>query len=93
MAELSESLGLDLADTLTGYVELLANLFKGAGASIFNTEAQAQNLLFSGSKSAENLLKLFAQEGEGCSLGGLGSVLVGNEVAKMAVFFLTDRSF
>ena len=38
MAELTQSLGLDLTDTLTGDVELLAHLLKGAGAAILDTE-------------------------------------------------------
>ena len=45
MTELSERLGLDLTDTLTGDVELLADLLKGAASAVLKTEAQAQDLL------------------------------------------------
>ena len=40
MAQLSEGLGLDLADAFPGDVELLADLLQGAGAAVLNAEAQ-----------------------------------------------------
>ena len=44
MTQLAQRLGLDLADTLTGYVELLADLLEGAGMAVLDAEAQAQDL-------------------------------------------------
>ena len=43
MTQLAQRLGLDLADTLTGYVELLADLLEGAGMAVLDAEAQAQD--------------------------------------------------
>ena len=39
VSQLSERLSLDLADTLTGDLELLSNLFKGAGSAVYQTES------------------------------------------------------
>ena len=39
MAELAQSLCLNLADTLTGYVEFLAYFFKGTASAVLKTEA------------------------------------------------------
>ena len=60
VAQLAQGLGLDLADTLTGDVELLADLLQGAGAAVHDAEAQLQHLL-----------QLLAQQGEAGGLGGL----------------------
>ena len=45
VAELAQRLGFDLADTLTGDIELLADLLQRAGAAVLKAEAQAQDLL------------------------------------------------
>ena len=44
MTQLTQRLCLDLADTLTSYVEFLADLLEGAGMAVLDTEAQAQML-------------------------------------------------
>ena len=40
MAQFPQSLGLDLTDTLTGDVELLAHFLQSAGAAVLDTEAE-----------------------------------------------------
>ena len=50
MAELAQSLCLDLAYTLTGNVELLAHLFKGAASAVLKTEAEPEHLLLTHDK-------------------------------------------
>ena len=40
MAQLSEGLGLDLADALPGNVEFLAHFLQGAGAAVLDAEAE-----------------------------------------------------
>ncbi len=39
MTELAQRLGLDLADTLAGDMELAADLFEGAAAAVLEAEA------------------------------------------------------
>ena len=93
MAELAQGLGLDLADTLTGDIELLAHLFQGAGAAVHDAEAQLKNLLFPGGQGVQHLFQLLAQQGEAGGLGGLRGVLVGQEVAQLGVLLLADGGF
>ena len=44
MTELLERLGLDLADTLAGDLEDVADLFEGAGVAVLEPEAQLEHL-------------------------------------------------
>ena len=90
MAQLSEGLGLDLADAFPGDVELLADLLQGAGAAVLNAEAQLQHLLLPGGEGREDLYQLLLQQGEGGGLRRLAGVLIGDEVAQMAVLLLAD---
>ena len=46
MAQLPQSFGLDLADTLSSYIKFLADLFQGMGLSVGEAEAHPQDLLF-----------------------------------------------
>ena len=43
VAELAESLGLDLADPLAGDVELLAHFLQGAGPTVLQSEPELQH--------------------------------------------------
>ena len=43
MAELAQSLGLDLPDAFPGHVEFLSQLFQGAGLPVLQPEAQGQH--------------------------------------------------
>ena len=66
MAELPQGLGLDLADALTGDVELLAHLLQRAGASVLNAEAQLEGILSSNENSftAKTSLRTVEEEPE-----------------------------
>gem|GEM_PF-6825741 len=90
MAELAEGFGFDLADALAGDVELLAHLFQGAGAAVLDAEAQLEHLLLPGGEGREDLYQLLLQQGEGGGLRRLAGVLIGDEVAQMAVLLLAD---
>ena len=48
MTELAQRLGFDLADTLSGNVKFLADLFKSTGAAVIETEAELDNVLLTG---------------------------------------------
>ena len=47
VAQFPQGLGLDLADALTGDVELLAHLFQGAGSAVLQAEPKTEHLLLS----------------------------------------------
>ena len=69
MAQLAQRLGLDLADTLAGYVELLADLLEGAGTAVLDAEAQAQSTFSSRGVSVSSTLnELLLEQREGGSL-------------------------
>ena len=55
MAQLSQSLGLNLADALPGDIELLAHLFQSPGAAVFNAEAELEHLFLPGGQGGENV--------------------------------------
>ena len=55
MTQLAQRLGLDLADTLTGNVELLADLLEGAGMAVLDAEAQAQDLFLTRGQGLEHI--------------------------------------
>ena len=93
MAQLSQGLGLDLADTLAGHVELLAHFLQRPGAAILNTETQLQHLFLTGSQSGQHIHQLLLQQGEGRGLAGLTGALVGNEVAQVGILLLADGGF
>ena len=90
MTQLSEGLGLDLADALPGDVELLSHLFQGTGPSVLDAEAQLEHLLLPGGQGGEHIHQLLLQQGEGGGLGGLAGILVGDEVPQVAVLLLPD---
>ena len=50
VTKLSESLGFNLTDTLTGYIKLLADFFKGSASAVLKTETEFENLGFTGSE-------------------------------------------
>ena len=65
VAELTQSLCLNLSYTLTGDIELLTNLFKCTCASVIKTETELDDVCLTGSKGVELLLDdLFALLGE-----------------------------
>ena len=61
MTQLSQRLGLDLPDTLAGYVELLANFFERVIGIHIDSESHAQHLGFTSSKAREHTACCFLQ--------------------------------
>ena len=55
MTELSQSLRLDLADALTGHVELPSHLFEGPGLAVVKTVAEPQDPGFPGCQAGQDL--------------------------------------
>ena len=90
MPELAQRLCFDLADTLAGHLKFAAHLFQGAGAAVFKAEAQLQHHLLAGSEGREHVHELLLEQCERRGLRGRGRVVVGNEIAQMAVLFLAN---
>ena len=59
MAQLAQCLCLNLADTFTSYIELLADFLQSTGTSVLNTKAQTQHLFLTGCQGLEYLYQLF----------------------------------
>ena len=93
MAQFSQGLGFNLPNPFPSDVELFAHLFQGAGPAVLNAKAELQHFLLPGREGGEHIHQLFLQQGKGCGLGGLGSVLVRNKVAQMGILLLSDGGF
>ena len=92
MAKLSKRLCLYLSDTLASDIKLLSYLFKGARSAVLESETKFNYLLFSGSESVKYVAKLLTEQGIRCALGGRGRIHILDEVTKVAILLLTDRS-
>ena len=58
MAQLPQGLGLDLTDTLTGDVELLAHFLQRAGAAVLDAKAQLQHVFLTGRQGGQHVHQL-----------------------------------
>ena len=65
MAKLGHGPRLDLADPLTGQVEVLAHLFERARLATVETETQAEDLALPLVERREQATDLFGEEGDG----------------------------
>ena len=74
MTQLSEGLGLDLADALPGDVELLSHLFQGTGPSVLDAEAQRSTFSSRGVRvDSTSTSCSFSRVKEAASAGSLAS--------------------
>ena len=90
MLELTQGLGLDLADAFAGDAELLADFFKGMVGIHANAKAHTQHPLFARGQAGQDPGRGFAQVGLDGGINGQDGILVLDEVAQMAVFFIAD---
>lgn len=63
VTQFAQRLGLDLADTFTGYIKLFSYLFQGAAAAILQTEAQLEHLLLSRGEGGQHIAQLLLEQG------------------------------
>ena len=63
VSEFSESLCLDLSDTLSCDVEFLTYLFKSSGSSVVKSESELYNVLLTGSECMKLFFDNLAQNG------------------------------
>ena len=78
VTELSESLCLDLTDTLTGDVKLLAYFLKSSCATVVKSETELDDVLFSGGKGVKLALDDLTQNCRCRRIRRSGGLLVGN---------------
>ena len=62
MAELSECLCFDLADTLAGNVKALTYLLESTCLAVLETETELKDLSLTVCKGGEHLIELFLEE-------------------------------
>ena len=91
MAELAERLGFDLPDTLARYLELLTYFLKRSLSAVDKTESQYDHALLALGQCVEYFADRLLEHAVACLVSRRGSVLVGNEVAEVAVLLLADR--
>ena len=92
VAELAQGLGFDLADALARDVELLADLFERAGTAVLDAEAQLQDFSSRGVRVESTSTSCSCSRVNDAARSAR-SHLVGDEVAKVAVFLFADRRF
>ncbi len=90
MAELAQRLGFDLADAFAGHAEILAHFLERAGTPVYQAEAQPQHHFLPGGQRVEHAHQLLAQQRVRRGVGRGRRVVVGDEVAQVAVFLLAE---
>src|SRR5438094_1542209 len=91
MPQLAQRLRLDLPDALSRDVELAADLFERPRAAVLETEAQLQHATLAAGKPFQDRLDLLLEELVRRRVARRESLVIGDEVPEVAVFFLADR--
>ena len=91
MTQFSQRLRLDLADTLSCYIEFLADLFQRAGAAVIHTESETEHFLLSLCQRIQHLVKLLLQKCLGSRLSRYRNIVILDKVSQMAVLLLANR--
>ena len=88
VAELSERFCFDLSDALSGDVEHLSDFFESPHLAVLKSESELQHLLFPVRKSMQDFEKLFPEHRIRSRVRRRGGIVVGEEIAEMAVFLI-----
>src|SRR5579884_2440286 len=91
--QLAQRLGLDLADALARYREMLADLFQRMLAAVLQPEAHFDDLLLAGAERLQHLRGLLPQVEIDHRLRWRNHAPVDDEVAEVRLFFLAHRGF
>src|SRR3989442_9496691 len=91
VAQLAQHLRLDLTEPLSRHVELAADLLECAGAAILETEAQLQHAPLAAGEALQHALDLLLEQLVRRRVARRERLVIGDEVAEMAVLFLADR--
>ena len=90
MTQLAQCLGFDLADSLTGHIEDLANFLEGLHTSVIQAVAKPEHVALSGAKGRQHAFEILTQKIFGHVL--LGILDIGfDEVAEAGILFFADR--
>src|SRR4030095_17036167 len=93
MTQFPERLRLDLPDAFAGYCEMLTDFFERVLASVRSqTKPHLDDFFFTRRARLQDFLCALAQVYVDHSFGWILNRLVLNEIAKMRIFFLADRS-
>src|ERR1700759_1253184 len=93
MLQLPQRLGLDLADTLSGHRELLADFFQGVVGVHADAEAHAEYAFFAGGERGQHAGGGFREVALDRGVDWQDRVLVLDEIAEMRVFLITNGGF
>src|SRR2546423_8425445 len=91
MAQLSEGLGFDLADALTGYGEALAHFLESMLTAVIETKTHADDSFLARGERLEHGGHLFLQVDINGGLGWGHYALVFNQVAEMSFVITNGR--
>src|SRR5437588_12453087 len=91
MTQLTQSLRLDLTNTLTRYMELLANLLESAAAAIIQTKAQLQHLALAFGQAVKHILHLLLKQLVAGRISRSERCVILNEITQVAIIFLANR--
>ena len=90
MAKLSKGLCLDLANTFSGNIKLLANLFQCSCTAVIQSETKSKHFLLSFGKGSQNFYQLLLKKSESCCICRNRHIIILNKITQMTVLFLTD---
>ena len=93
MTEFAQCFGLDLTDPLSCDIELTSDLFQCSGASVIQTETELEYLLLTLCQCIKHLIELLSEERKCCCICRYRHIVILDKVAKMGIFFFTDRCF
>ena len=93
MPEFAQGFCLDLPDPLPGHVEFFSDLLKSPGTSVIQAEPEPQHFFLPWREGDKHIEQLFLEKRECCGFRRRRDILVRYEIAQMAVFFLSYRSF
>ena len=82
MTHFTQGLGFDLADTLTGDLELATHFLKGAGIAVLEAKALFEYFTLTLGESVEHVADFFLKHGKACLFHGVFSGLVFDEVTE-----------
>src|SRR5262249_23022233 len=93
MAQLAESFGFDLANTLARNREVLADFLESMLAAILETKAHLNNLFLARRQGLQDLRCLLAEIQVDDCLGGRNAGAIDDEIPEVRFVLLSDRRF
>src|SRR5690606_14727978 len=92
LLELADRLGFDLADTLAGHLENVAHFFQRVAVAVAQTVPQADDFPLAIAEGLEDLVDAAAEHFVSRTVGRAFGAAIGQQVAKVAVLAVADRT-